>query len=119
MSRIETEIWNPIPEKPGYVRYCGQRKIKEVFEDLKRFLIEENLYPSEYFSLNYEFKRIIEKEIPRVQNIYCYAQWGANEGIYFDVELEIKHPTENRYTRQIFATGKTLERSSESYDRMQ
>lgn len=32
MSRIETEIWEPVPDKPGRIQYVGQRKVSEVFQ---------------------------------------------------------------------------------------
>ena len=38
MKTIETEIWEPAPEKPGHVRYVGQRKAVDVFAELKREL---------------------------------------------------------------------------------
>lgn len=38
MSRIETEIWEPHPEKKGMVRYVGQRKTADVFRDVEMFL---------------------------------------------------------------------------------
>ena len=38
MSRIETEIWEPHPEKKGMVRYVGQRKTGDIFRDVEMFL---------------------------------------------------------------------------------
>lgn len=57
--------------------------------------------------------------MPHVEDIICYAQWSGSEGIYLEVEFSIKHPTENRYVRVIFASGKTLGESSKDFDRMQ
>lgn len=119
MSRIETEIWENVPEQPGRMKYVGQRNVSEVFRDLETFLREENLYPDEYFMLNRDFERSDEQKMPRVMDVVCYAQWGGSEGIYLEVDLWIKHPTEDRYFRVNFATGKTLCESSEDYDRMQ
>lgn len=41
MSVIETQIWEEIPEKKGYVRYVGQRKLVEVFNELEAYLKKE------------------------------------------------------------------------------
>lgn len=119
MSRIETEIWEPVPDKPGCMQYVGQRKVCEVFQDLENFLREENIYPDEYFSLNWDFERNPDAKMPHVEDIICYAQWGGSEGVYLEVEFAVKHPIENRYTRVIFASGKTLGESSKDFDRMQ
>ena len=119
MSRIETEIWEPVPDKPGCVQYVGQRKASEVFEDLECFLREENLYPDEYFLLNFDFKRDGNQKIPRIADVICYAQWGGNEGVYLEVEFLAKHPNRDDFSRVNFASGKTLGESSEDFDRMQ
>ena len=119
MSRIETEIWEPVPDKPGCVQYARQRKVYEVFQDLENFLRAENIYPDEYFLLNWDFENKLDSEMPRVEDIFCYAQWGGSEGVYLEVEFAVKHPTENRYMRVNFASGKTLGESSEDFDRMQ
>ena len=34
MSRIETEIWEPHPDKKGMLQYVGQRKTEDVFREL-------------------------------------------------------------------------------------
>ena len=119
MSRIETEIWEPVPDKPGYVQYVGQRKVSEVFQDLENFLREENLYPDEYFLLSHDFCREPDQKMPRIRDVICYAQWGGSEGVYLEVELLAKHPIENQYVRVNFASGKTLDESGKDFDRMQ
>ena len=43
MSVIETQIWEEIPEKKGYVRYVGQRKLVEVFNELEAYLKKEGI----------------------------------------------------------------------------
>lgn len=89
MSRIETEIWEPVPDQPGHVQYIGQRKVSEVFQDLENFLREENIYPDEYFLLNWDFENKLDSEMPRIADIFCYAQWGGSEGIYLEVEFAV------------------------------
>ena len=119
MSRIETEIWEPVPDKPGHIQYVGQRKVSEVFQNLETFLREENIYPDEYFLLNHDFDDKPDLEMPRIADVFCYAQWGSCEGIYLEVEFVVNDPTAKRYIRQNFATGKSLGETGEDYDRMQ
>ena len=90
MSRIETEIWEPHPEKRGMVRYVGQRKTADVFRDVETFLKEENLYPEDYLKLSFGFESRYE-EFPKMLDIRCYAQWGGNEGIYLQADLLIQN----------------------------
>ena len=117
MKTIETEIWEPAPEKPGHVRYVGQRKAVDVFAELKEMLEKENLLPDEYFIINHNFNK--KTDFPKMSFVKCYAQWGSNEGIYLDVEILVYNEKTHRYDSQVFATGKTLDESSEAYDRMQ
>lgn len=115
MSRINTQIWEPHPEKPGYVRYVGQRKMDEVFAELEAFLKEENIYPDEYFLMT-DFDRS-DMEFPK-GSIRCYAQWGGSEGIYLDVDILVPADDKNPAKTVNFATGKTLDDSAEAFDRM-
>ena len=45
MCMIETQIWEDVPEKKGYVSYVGQRNLHEVFAELEAFLKKENMVP--------------------------------------------------------------------------
>lgn len=115
MCMIETQIWEEVPEKKGYVRYVGQRKMAEVFSELEAYLKKENLYPDEYFLLSDERP---EAEFPR-GDIRCYAQWGSSEGIYLELEV-LAAATKDKPARWInIASGKTLAQTAEAYDRMQ
>lgn len=116
MSRIDTQIWKPHPEKPGYVCYVGQRKASEVFAELEAFLKEENIYPDEYFLMT-DFE-LPDMDFPK-GNIRCYAQWGGSEGIYLEVDVLVPADDKNPSRTVNFATGKTLDDSSEAFDRMQ
>lgn len=118
VKTIETEIWVPIEEKKGYVRYVGQRKAKEVFDELQNTLKEMNLYPDEYFLLANEFQ-FDGALFPKMSGLYCYAQWGSSEGIYLEVDILTSDEEKKEYRTVHFATGKTLEESEETFDRMQ
>lgn len=110
IKKIELEIWEPHPEKKGMVRFVKCRKMKEVFDELYASLKENNLLPDEYFLLS---MRAEGAEVPRDASVRVYTQWGSNEGIYIDVDFEC---SDGKTVR--FATGKTLDETSEAYDRM-
>lgn len=118
MKLIETQIWEPVPEKPGYVRCVGQRKAKEVFNELELSLKEVGLYPDEYFLIDRDFD-CDDMEFPPLEDFYCYAQWGGSEGIYIEVDLVTQDQATKTYKRKNFATGKTLMEDGDSFDRMQ
>lgn len=108
---IETEIWEPVPEKPYQVRFVKTRTVYEVFKELEAAMKANDMMPDEYFSLSY---RLDEKSaIPRDARFFAYAQWGGNEGVYLEVEMV------SECGMQHFATGKTLGETEEDYDRMQ
>ncbi len=116
MKIIETKLYEPIPNKPGYVREIGQRKASDVFNELKERLLEADLLPDEYFLMASEMSK--GKDIfPDFVDLCCYANWGTSEGIYLDICLILQE--EGKIIRKSFATGKTLEGNSEAFDRMQ
>lgn len=118
MRKIETAIYEPIQDKPGYVRKVGMRKAREVFEEIKEELCRQEILPDEYFlsQAEYENEKI---SLPEFADVFCFARWGTSEGIYLDVEFSVYDETEKRYKLSHFITGKTLREDSEAYDRMQ
>ena len=118
MKRIETEILIPRPENKGMHQYVGQRKTQEVFKELEDLLKEENLYPEEYFHMTHGFEEKYPL-FPRMLDCFCYANWGGNEGVYLDIELLIENEKEQKREQVHFATGKTLNESTEALERMQ
>ena len=118
LKTIETEILVPIEEKKGYVRYVGQRKAKEVFDELQNTLKEMNLYPDEYFLLAnaFQFDGVL---FPKMADLHCYAQWGSSEGVYLEVDILTSDEEKKEYKTVHFATGKTLEETEAAFDRMQ
>ncbi len=118
MKIIATQNWEPVPDKPGLIEIVSQRKAVEVFRELEDALRGADLYPDEYLLLDSDFSD--EKvDFPEIRDLYCYAQWGASEGIYLDVELIVYDRKNDRCERKHFATGKTLSEDSASFDRMQ
>ena len=116
MSVIETQIWEEIPEKKGYVRYVGQRKLIEVFNELEAYLKKEGICPEEYFLPTHEAQP--DTLFPR-GDIRCYAQWGGSEGIYIELEVLVGATKDSPYKIVHIATGKILDESAAAYDRMQ
>lgn len=116
MSVIETQIWEAVPDKKGYVRYVGQRKLVEVFNELEAYLKKEDIYPEEYFLQTHDARP--DTLFPR-GDIRCYAQWGGSEGIYIELEVLVGATKDSSYKIVHIATGKTLDESAEAYDRMQ
>lgn len=118
MRKIETAIYEPVQEKPGYVRKVGMRKAKDVFAEIKEELCKQGLLPDEYFlsQAEYENEKI---SLPDFADVFCYARWGTSEGIYLDVEFSVYDESEKRYKLSHFITGKTLREDSAAYDRMQ
>lgn len=117
MRCIETFIYEPVLDKPGYVQKVGQRKAADVFNDLKEALDEAGLLPDEYFLEDEEFRD--EKLFPDMRDVVAFANWGGSEGIYIDVYV-YGYDEQSRQTKKYhFATGKTLAEDSDSFDRMQ
>lgn len=87
-------MWEPDPEKPGYLRFVRMRSVGEVFADLKERLETEGVLPEEYFhvSVALEFKPENRDKKPHEipfpkgwRQIACYAVTGASEGHYIHV----------------------------------
>ncbi len=116
MEIIETKIYEPVPDKPHFVREVGRRKAIDVFKELEERLRQLGLYPDEYFLLATEFED--ENALfPEAIDICCFAQWGNSEGIYLEVNLVTA--VDGKCVRKNFATGKTLADDSNAFDRMQ
>ncbi len=115
MCAVKTQIWESIPEKKGYVRYVGQRKLQEVFSELEAYLKKEDIYPDEYFLLTSNDPNAL---FPR-GDIRCYALWGNSEGIYIELEVLVGATKDSPAKWVNVASGKTLSETAETYDRMQ
>jgi len=116
MCTIETEIWEDVPDKKGYVRYVGQRKLCEVMVELEAYLKKEEIYPDEYFlPTHYDDPEALFPQ----GDIRCYAQWGNSEGIYIELEDLVPATKDSPAKWVNVASGKTLAQTSEAYDRMQ
>lgn len=117
MKRIETVVWEPVPDKPNYVTKKGARKVREVFSELEAELKSAGLLPDEYFILDRDFADE-SMDCPEFCDVICYAQWGSNEGVYLEMDVVYLNEQDTTYVRKNFATGKTLAEDGKSYDRI-
>ena len=97
---IEIVIWEPVPDKPGYVRKAGMRTIGEIFKELSQRLKENNLWPDEYFQVTTDWDYDIP--FPEFHWISCFAVTGGSEGHYIHIEII------NDDRRKLIYLGKTL-----------
>ena len=85
---IEIEIWEPNPDKPGYLRKNRVKTTREVYNELYAILNAEELI-DEYFNLDIEIrynKSAVEPEFPPYKWIACYAVTGGSEGHYIHID---------------------------------
>ena len=82
---IKTEIWEDIPEKPGYFRQVGMIKAEEVFEQVKGILKNQKFLDNlDYFHLDHD---LYGKDFPYGRWIAAYPVIGDNEGHYIHVDI--------------------------------
>ena len=118
VTPIKTEIWENDPDKKGLLRYVGQRKVVDVYAEVCELLLSENIMPDEYLLIGNNFDKP-NMDIPQIENIICYAQWGGSEGVYLHVDIVVKNYEHNRYEPMNFIVGKTLGEPTEDFDQMQ
>lgn len=91
---IDIEVWEPNPEKPGYLRFVRMKTIQEVFDELKARLEADGLLPDEYFMVSSEYrlsdryrgKKLDEIPVPeKYWRVVCFAVKGTSEGHYIHV----------------------------------
>jgi len=85
---IDIEVWEPNPEKPGYLRFVRMKTVQEVFDELEARLKTDKLLPDEYFTISPEYDRCPEMETPKDWwRIACFAVKGVNEGHYVHIGI--------------------------------
>ena len=87
---IETEVYEPIPEKPGFVREVRKRTFGEIYKETRQFLEERDIWDSlDYFHLSRDYKddKFEDKLFPNWRWIACYAVVGGSEGHYIHVDI--------------------------------
>lgn len=106
---IEINLYEPVPDKPGYVKVSGRKTIKDVFEELEKRLKAQGFYPDEYFSNNNDSEKEGEKPFPEFRWISCFAVTGDSEGHYIHVEIIYCDEKLNIGRRDLMFLGKSFQ----------
>jgi len=80
---IQTEVYKPNHDKRGFFDYVCQRTAGEIFDELEERLKASELYPDEYFLLDYERGEDFSKEYEFLYKV----DYGGSEGVYLDIYL--------------------------------
>lgn len=111
LQTIEIDHYIQQEDNRYIAKLAGQLTFGEVFEKLKAHLEYVGMLPDEYFNLSPELNP--DEHIPKDWQIFrVNTEYGASEGIYIHIGLEADHGNVS------FATGKTLDESTEDYVRM-
>ena len=110
---VETQIWEPHPDQPGFLRKVRNRTAREIYNDLNKVLKEENLI-DEYFSMGpyflYEDNGDMQnRPLPDFRCILCSAHTGTNEGHYISVDLVLQDKMQVGYNAVGLFMGKTFQ----------
>lgn len=114
IKTIEVDRWSE-PDAQRRVKHIGMIKAKDAFDQLEKHLKEHGLLPDEYFLFSEESFRDGMEDLPNYDQAVCQVNFGASEGIYLDIALEI--PGEKGRFKS-FATGKTLSEHADAYRHM-
>jgi hypothetical protein len=94
---IEIQLWEPVPNTPGYTRVCGARTLWAVLDDIEARLRampcpgkDYDLWNSmDYFHIAVD-KKYAEPDVEWPKDwrwIACYAVTGSSEGEYIHVDV--------------------------------
>ena len=97
--QIETQVWEPDAERPGYLKLVRTKTVREVFVELSAILGEFPEGGEEYFTITV----LQDEDVEWPEgNIVCFSVNGSSEGDYSHVEV---HHGEKR---QLLFLGKTF-----------
>ena len=93
IKKIETEVWEPHPEKKGWMRKVRNKTYIEIYNEIIGLLLEHKMYDK--FSAFFTEKSIrMEDELPERSQFVCYAMPGFNEGSF--VFVDVKTPENSK-----------------------
>lgn len=102
ISPIETDLWLPNPDKPGFLKFERKRTLDEVYKDIVQALKEQDVWDMlDYFNISTE-KRDGKAHFPDYHWISVFVVKGGSEGFYFHIEAI------NEDKRRLLYLGKTL-----------
>jgi hypothetical protein len=82
---VETEVWEPNPDQPGYLRRVRQRTVSEVYKDLRSHVGQDPEGGEEYFDIAVNLPN---GETPwPTGRIAVFSVRGGSEGDYTHVEV--------------------------------
>lgn len=89
ITYIDTAIYEPVPGKPRYVEEVRKKTFGEVYEEVKQFLKERDIWDNfDYFTLVDSYrKETVEQPFPVWRWIACYAVVGGNEGHFVHIDI--------------------------------
>ncbi len=115
VDSIEIGIWEPVPDKPGYVKAVGNRPVGDILTELVEKL--KILCPKEMEQLDYGFNydglhhEVDPKDAwPSYRWIACYVVRGDSEGHY--LHIDVLHGEDCRgekFARKNITIAKTLD----------
>jgi hypothetical protein len=109
IKKIETEVWEPHPEKKGWMQKVRDKTVGEVYKEIIDLLKEHKLYDrfSMFFINNSTSSPIkLEDSFPLWSQIACYAVAGSNEGFFVCVDVRRADDPSNSET---YFIGRTHE----------
>lgn len=121
---IEIEVYEPVPDKPGYSRLHHRRSIGEVIAELNAKLDAEGMRPDEYgFDVSYyslvdqlgvsavgavDARRAAEKLAWPAGRIALYPVTGGSEGHYVHLDVIPRQDTREGKPAVSIALAKTF-----------
>ncbi len=100
--------------RKGLVRQVGMIGAQELFDKLKAHLEQVDMMPDEYFLPGSHYWNGKNPELPEYSQAVCHTNWGGNEGIYIDIDLQYLDD-EHKLKSFHLATGKTLGSSGDDF----
>lgn len=97
---IQCEIYEDVPEKPGYVRTVDYMTTEAVHQKIVDMMEPEMLGNMDYFHVCFNVRG---KKIPDdYRRIYAYVVLGDNEGHYIHVDIMTNVKTETYFLGKTF-----------------
>ena len=109
IKKIETEVWEPHPEKKGWMRKTRNKTVKEVYDEIIKLLKKHKMYDKfSTFFINSIASNPIkpEESFPEWLQIACYTTAGSNEGFFIHVDVR---RTDNPDNSKTYFIGRTHE----------
>lgn len=84
---IEAEIYDPVPDKPGYLRLARMRLFSEVWARIADAIKAHEAELSYEYVSSTDCRELYGKEFPQSYRWCVYLVEGANEGYYCHIAI--------------------------------